>query len=387
MFDEDLIRKQYEEYKYEFNDTKDNLRTTLENIAGIFYQKTRFKVIVLEPRLKTIDSILSKIKRKGLILTSLFAKDNDQISLPVNDFLGARIVCNTREDVDEITEIICMHSRFKLVKPPDRKSQKTGYRAVHLDVLYHIYWKDELVYIPVEIQIKTHLQNAWANITHDESYKPENEDLKNIWEQHYSKHLADILDNLDDMASTIRKQRLSYVKPPQEIHDADTLINSKTLSYKIDQVIKGARLTQQEMTLVMNRLKEEGFETLDEVSKLLNDVALLKTIKTYKEELQVDENATPFEVLYYGPLILKDKMDIFGEEIRKDYGFVHYKCLECDRWLTKEEYDAIKKDTDSDLEFYCKEHLANHFNVQCQNCGILTSNDLCRTCDADKNIF
>src|ERR1051326_8924528 len=222
MIDEQKIREQYRDHEKDFEKIKVELSESLEKVAGVFYQATRFKVRVLPPRIKTVDSLISKMRNKGILTDSLFSQSDDKLSLAVNDFIGARISCNTREDVEEIKQLILQHPRITLVKNENLK-KPSGYRALHLDILYQAYWDDKIVYVPVELQLKTHLQNAWGEITHDESYKPEDEEMKNEWEKKYSRHMADVLDTLDDMASTIRDQRLSLVRPPNAIDDSDTV--------------------------------------------------------------------------------------------------------------------------------------------------------------------
>lgn len=387
MIDENRINAQYLESEEAFTKIKNELHGTLIRMANVFYQQTRFQARVLEPRMKSVGSIIGKLKRKNTDADSLFLRRDDQLSVIVNDFLGARIVCNTREDVEEIVRLIGEISRFKIIKTEDfnKKPKASGYRAVHLDVLYHTYLNDDHIYIPVEIQIKTHLQNAWADITHDESYKPENENFSNQWEQEYSKHMADMLDTLDNMASTIRKQRLAIVRPPNEIEDSDTLINSKTLSYKLNKISTGTRLTQQEMMLVINRLKEEGYESLAEIGELLQDSVIEKCIKAYKESLRNDENVRPFELLYYGSLLKRNKNSKFEEEMRKDYGFAPYHCKECNRWLTEDELNFMKTKTDADTDLFCSDHWEQHFGKRCSRCGLITSNELCKNCEAETN--
>lgn len=386
MINEDKIRKQYEERQNEFARIKDELRATLRNVASRFYQKTRFKVIIPEPRLKTVESVLSKMRRKGITADSLFHEENDKLSLVVNDFLGARIACNTREDVSEIRNLLTQNPRLTL-KKEDSLDKPSGYRAVHLDMSYEAYWNDIRVSIPVETQIKTHLQHAWAEITHDESYKPEDTEIKNEWEHQYSKHMADVLDILDNMASTIRKQRLNVVRPPNEIDDSDTIINPKTLSYKVDLLKRGQRLTQQEMTLAISRLKEEGFVTLAEAGELLQDTEAAKQIKEFKEKLLNNENVHAFELLYYGALLKRGSESKFKDEMRKDFGFVQDQCRDCDRFLSKEEYQFIKEQTDSDISFYCGDHRMKHFPNQCSKCRTYTSGDLCKNCEAETSSF
>lgn len=381
--DEERIRRQYEEYRQEFSKTIVELRETLNNIANLFYQQTRFRVLVLEPRLKTADSIVAKLRRKDVSADSLFVLKDDVLSLAVNDFLGARISCNTREDVEQIVQLICEFSRFRLVKDPDRLNKPSGYRAVHLDVLYRDYWQDKLIFVPVEIQVKTHLQNAWADITHDESYKPASDMMSNEWERQYSRHIADVLDVLDNMASTIRQQRLNLVRPPQEIGDSDTVINSKTLSYKVHVLKRGERLTQQEMVLVLKRLKEEGFETLAEVADLLSSENVERAIREAKDKLQIPDNVKPFEQLYYGALLHRGSSTRFEEELRGDYGFVSVQCLDCQQWLTRAEYDFLRTKTDADNQYYCSEHRKTHYDHECASCGLLTASVLCKNCEAE----
>lgn len=388
MGSEEKIRLQYQTHLKELEDIRDEILKTLNNVGKAFYQKTKFRVSIPEPRIKPIDSVITKIKKRGIITDSLFKQNEDKLELVLNDFIGARVVCNTTDDVTEIKSLILQNRRFTKIKE-ELKKQESGYRALHLDVLYETHWEDNLLFVPLEIQIKTQLQHAWAEVTHDESYKPENEEMKNEWEKKYSKHMADILDNLDEMACTIRKQRLLYVKVPESytIKDSDTVINHQTLSFKIDLLRKGERLTQQEMTIVVNRLKQEGFETLAEVSDLLNDEKIEQQIKSFKESLRNNENVNSFEILFYGSLIKRNKVTIFEEQMRTDYGFVEHTCEECNRVLTTDEFNFMNEKTDTDVDYYCKDHVMNHFPNQCSKCGVLTSGVLCTNCEAETNPF
>lgn len=385
--DEDKIRRQYQENEQRFTKTRNDLLEALERVAAAFYQKRRFRATIHPPRVKTIDSVVSKMKRKGVTSDSLITRENDRLSLIVNDFLGARISCNTREDVEEIKDLLMQHRRFTLVKE-QYLDKPSGYRALHLDMMYESYWDDDIVSTPVEVQIKTHLQTAWGDITHDESYKPEDEQSKNEWEFAYSKHMADMLDTLDNMASTIRQQRLSFVRPPTELSDSDTVINAKTLSYKVSQLkTTGELLTQQEMTLALGRLKEEGFETLAEVWELLQDGKVESQVKEFKEELRNNENVRPFELLYYGSLLKKGNQSKFREEMSREFGFVQQQCQDCQRRLTNDELLFMKEKTDSDFSYFCADHLSSHFPNRCSKCMTYTSGELCKNCEAEVSSF
>lgn len=386
MINEETLRQQYREHEETFNQIKDQLYDALKRAAQSFYQKRRFEIKVLPPRLKKIDSVIGKLKRKNRSADSLFEQNEDVLTLVVNDFLGARISCNTKEDVKEIAAIIKENRRFKAVEEKDW-AKDNGYRALHLDMHFEVHWYDDLIYIPVEIQIKTHLQTAWGDITHSESYKPVDENLKNEADE-YSKHIADALDVLDAMASTIRRQRLSVVEPPPSIDEEDMNINAKTLSYKIAQQHHNSNLlTQQEMNIIIERLRREGFESIAEVNNLLTNGDYEKKIKQSKEELRNNGNVTPFEMLYYGSL-LKDRDESYLKDaMRKDYGFVENHCEDCYRPLSANEFQFLKEKTDIDLKYFCEDHRNKHLTNNCQNCGILTSKILCKNCEAENLPF
>ncbi|MCZ7611119.1 MAG: hypothetical protein M5U17_13270 [Ignavibacterium sp.] len=337
--------------------------------------------------MKPLESCIKKLKRKNITCESLIASSDGKLIIMLNDFLGFRILCNTLEDVYQIAEIVKSNKRFTLIKEQDfnKKPKETGYRALHLDLEYERYWEDdEKVKVPIELQIKTHLQHAWSEITHDESYKPTNDSLNNEWEQKYSKHMADLLDQLDSMAKTIRDQRVKFIPPPKEL-DSDKLINQNTLSYKINELRKD-QLTQQEMSLCITRLKELNFENLLEVNELLTDEQIEDSIKKYKEELKDNSNVKTFEILFYGSLLKKSNREKFEKELSHDYGFVEERCEDCGSKLTKEDYDFILNNTDG-TDFYCKDHRRIHYDRTCLKCGKLTKREYCINCEAELDKF
>ena len=99
-------------------------------------------------RVKTITTMLDKLRRtRGMELSRM------------QDLAGARIVVCDRAAQDEATERIrdfCARQGFGCREIDRRKDPRFGYKAVHLVVRV-----DE---VPVEIQIRTELQDAWAQI-------------------------------------------------------------------------------------------------------------------------------------------------------------------------------------------------------------------------------
>lgn len=389
MIDESKIREEYDKSLPDFERIRGEIVKTLERIIGIYHEKLRFHAVyVHNARLKDATRLIEKLKRKDREATSLFKKnDKDEIELVVNDFIGARISCNTKDDVLKIIDLIKLNDRFS--NPTiEEKIKPSGYRAWHVDIFYKTYLDDDHVLVPLELQIKTHLQTAWGDITHDESYVPQGGIQKNIWETEYSKHMADMLNTLDEMARTIRQQRLATVSPPEHLRDDDININENTISYLISEFGKNETLTRQKMDILLQRLSEQNIETLAKAKEILNSQELEAKIKKSKEKLKNYENVSAFELLYYGTLLNTGRIFDYETEINKDYGYSVSSCLECKRFLTESEYKFMKTDTDTDIDFYCEEHRNNHFPNLCEKCSKLrTSQQICKNCEAEESPF
>jgi hypothetical protein len=95
-----------------------------------------------------------------------------------------------------------------------KKPNNGGYRALHvnfrLDVGEHPLQPD---LVPCEVQIRSRLQDAWAELSHDDIYKQPNlpEDLRSC-----AKDLAEILAAADRIASEIRARVTEESIPPEQ---------------------------------------------------------------------------------------------------------------------------------------------------------------------------
>lgn len=389
MIDELKIKDEYKLHLGDFERIKDEIVQTLNKIINQYHEEMRFEAVyVHKARLKNVTRLIEKLKRKDKEGTSLFKKnEKDEIELVVNDFIGARISCNTKDDVKRIVELIELNNRFSTPKH-DVKNKPSGYRAWHVDIFYKTYLDDTPALVPLELQIKTHLQTAWGDITHDESYVPQGGIQKNMWETAYSKHIADLLDNLDEMAITIRQQRLEAIPPPRYLNHDDVYVNQNTISYLISGLGKHETLTRQKMDILLQRLKDEKIETLADADGILKNNIFENKIKEHKEKMNNYENVSAFELLYYGALMSSKKIADFETEITKDFGYSLSQCIDCKKFLTEKEYKYMKDETDTDIDFYCEEHRDNTFKNTCKICKTLkTSQEICKNCEAERFTF
>jgi putative GTP pyrophosphokinase len=114
-------------------------------------------------RIKEFDSAFEKCKRKGEPQTKDGLKR-------LTDLAGARIVVDFEDNIKLLAEVLLAHERISLVGESNYLSAKdSGYRAYHLDILFRT---DDNKEVPIEIQIRTLLMDAWADLDHSIRYKP-----------------------------------------------------------------------------------------------------------------------------------------------------------------------------------------------------------------------
>ena len=102
-------------------------------------------------RIKAIDSVIAKLQRKETPLSTM------------QDIAGCRLTVPTMGDLRTATDWLHQHLTIERTKDYTRRVQKGGYRAVHLIVL-----TSSGRY--AEIQIRTEVQHAWANLSEQLAY-------------------------------------------------------------------------------------------------------------------------------------------------------------------------------------------------------------------------
>ena len=148
------------------------IRTKLEVLDDEFQTKYSYNPIHhIESRLKSIKSIMDKIKEKGLEVTI------DNIINNVTDIAGIRVICNYLDDIYRIEGLLLEQNDVKLLRRRDyiKTPKPSGYQSLHLIVEVPIFLSDGAFPIPVEIQIRTIAMDFWASLEHKLKYKTDNE--------------------------------------------------------------------------------------------------------------------------------------------------------------------------------------------------------------------
>lgn len=155
-----------------YNSALKEMETKVKILSDEFHTLYRYNPIEhIKTRLKTPESIIRKLERKGLGLTY-----NNMINY-LNDIAGIRIICSFLQDIYRIVEMFEQSGDLKILEKKDyiKSPKPSGYSSYHLIVLVPVSFSTGIVDVKVEIQIRTIAQDFWASLEHKIKYKYENE--------------------------------------------------------------------------------------------------------------------------------------------------------------------------------------------------------------------
>ena len=182
--------------------------------CAIMEIETKFKVLseqfslkydrnpieTIKSRLKSQDSILKKMGRKGIPVTL------ENMEREIDEIAGVRVICSFVEDVYMLADCLLQQDDITLLEKKDyiRYPKDSGYRSLHLIVQVPIFLQNEKRQMKVEVQIRTLAMDLWASQEHKLRYKksiPEDE------EESISNELAEcaqILSSVDTRMQALR---------------------------------------------------------------------------------------------------------------------------------------------------------------------------------------
>lgn len=120
----------------------------------------------MKSRIKSPESILEKLQRKGLDFSIESAET-------LTDIAGIRIICSFLSDVYDIADAIKRHNDLKVLEVRDyiKNPKPHGYRSLHILVSVPVFFSHKVENVTVEIQIRTVSMDTWASLEHKLRYK------------------------------------------------------------------------------------------------------------------------------------------------------------------------------------------------------------------------
>ena len=104
----------------------------------------------IEYRIKTLDSIIDKLRRRGLEVSI------DNIYAHIQDVAGIRVICNYLDDIYYLRSLLTRSESYTVLREVDyiKEPKDTGYRSLHLIVNVPIVISEGTMVLPVEIQLR-----------------------------------------------------------------------------------------------------------------------------------------------------------------------------------------------------------------------------------------
>ena len=130
-------------------------------------QYDRNPIETIKTRLKSPESIVEKLNRKGLPITVESIEEN------LNDVAGVRVICSYTSDIYMLSDAFIRQDDITLIQRKDyiQNPKPNGYRSLHLSVEIPIFLHDEKRMMKVEVQFRTISMDFWASLEHKIRYK------------------------------------------------------------------------------------------------------------------------------------------------------------------------------------------------------------------------
>jgi len=271
-----------EEFKSK-KETLDYFKDRAVNLLVDLLRENKIIIHQISGRTKDLESLDKKIDRKSGKYKNLS---------DITDLVGIRIITYLESDVDLISQLIL--DEFKEDKPNSTdkrilKSDQFGYKSLHIvcslndarsDLKEYISYKD----IKCEVQIRSILQHAWAEIEHDLGYKG-----KSAIPEEYVRdfnRLAALLETADKEFDRLKNELNMYER------NISQLIKEKPDKIELNQASLKSLISTNEIfeiarKIIAKNLSSKFFEDTD-LSDLISRFKFFKieTIKELEDDLE-----------------------------------------------------------------------------------------------------
>lgn len=266
------------------NKKYDDFRIKVEELIKELLLQREMRVHKIESRCKEINKLDEKINRKN-------NKYND--ILEITDIIGIRVITYFEDEVDIIASIIeeeFIKDSENSIDKRNLEMDRFGYKSLHYVVSLKDDRKELTEYkrfkdIKFEIQIRSVLQHAWAEIEHDIGYKSELSLPNSLKRDFY--RVAALLETADIEFVKIKDQLKDYAKnvaieikdKPEEVEINDLTVKSyillnnsvRNLDLEIAKNYEGNLLIgEMYVENCSNLLYFVGISSIGELDRLLN---------------------------------------------------------------------------------------------------------------------
>ena len=265
----EAILEEYREQLPVFQKMQDTIPAQIRAV----FEEAGIVVASIEHRIKEERSLAGKLELKGAKYQSLS---------DITDIFGIRIITFYTDDVDKVASVVDRLFDVDWENSVDKRKlheiDSFGYLSLH-----YICRVPDIPYA-FEVQMRTILQHAWANMNHDIGYKTgvevPKEYLRNM------NRLAGMLELVDEQFSSIRRDINDYRRQVQSLVasgrleevslDADSFrsfLNVGPFDVLNRKIASVNQAEIQEVTLMpfLQVFKALGFKTLGDLAQLIRE--------------------------------------------------------------------------------------------------------------------
>ncbi len=250
---------------------------------------------LLEQENISYHSIENRVKEKNSLEKKIDGKNKYQNLSEITDIVGCRIISYFEIDVEKIVALLFKEFKIDEVNSIDKKKildpDRFGYLSYHIicsinderaQLREYKNYKD----LKFEIQVRTILQHAWAEIEHDIGYKS-NIAVPREFRRKFSR-IASILEIADDEFSRLKLDIHNYVETISKQGFENTDINAESLKLFIE---KSSDLEEIE-TYVIETLKLKNVAFSEQMQEAIISFTLniINKFTAYKEILEIQNS-------------------------------------------------------------------------------------------------
>jgi putative GTP pyrophosphokinase len=228
-------------------------------------QEQNISVLAVKYRVKSLDNFLEKIHRKNY--TNPF--------IEMEDICGVRIIYHFTSDITKIDEMI--QKEFDVIDIINKTNENTptqfGYRSHHYIAKIKKEWLTTphfrgLKDIKFELQVRTVLMHAWAEIEHKLAYK-KFEHMPSQFRRKFSL-LSAKLEEADEQFEELMKKIKQYKQNIiEEKVNPEKNLNLDNLIMLWDKKYPKSHTKMKEMREILDRLQKSNI-SLEDLQKMLN---------------------------------------------------------------------------------------------------------------------
>ena len=175
----------------------------------------------IKSRVKSLNSLLKKIRRKNIPLTMTSIEEN------IQDIAGVRVICSFPDDIYRLADCLLSQDDIILLEKKDyiKNPKPSGYRSLHLIIQTPIFLQEGKRMVTVEVQLRTIAMDFWASLEHKLRYKKNISEEQSVFLAEEMSQCAEISASLDERMQKVKDMLIQSEEESKGPEKSTRLLN------------------------------------------------------------------------------------------------------------------------------------------------------------------